>query len=78
MEAKRRRDAKEEADNLYNAMKTVKRPLIKYFSDKKIRDKMAELEFQRLARLWCIKIKSQLVFARILAILRVKMQERKI
>ena len=78
MEAKRRRDAKEQADILYNAMKTVKWPLIKYFSDKKIRDKMEELEVQRLTRNWCIKVKSQFVYARILAVLRKQMYERKI
>ena len=59
-------------------MKTVKWPLVKYLSDKKIQDKMVELEVQRWARIWCIKIKSQQVLANALKKLRRLMQERKV
>ena len=59
-------------------MKTIKWPLIKYFSDKKIQDKLAELEVQRWARIWCYRIKSIQVFARSLSKMRQLMQERKV
>ena len=59
-------------------MKTIKWPLIKYFSDKKIQDKLAELEVQRWARIWCYRIKSIQVLARSLSKMRQLMQVRKV
>ena len=76
-EAKKRREAKEKADEKYNIMKTIKWPLIKYFSDKKIQDKLAELEVQRWARIWCYRIKSIQVLVRSLSKMKQLIQVRK-
>ena len=40
-------------------MYTIKWPLVDYYRDRRIKETLDELEVQRWAQIWCIKIVSQ-------------------
>ena len=78
LEAKKRREAKEQMEQKYNFMYTIKWPLVDYYRDKRIKETLEELEVQKWAQIWCIKMISQKVFARMLLKMRRLMRIRKI
>ena len=65
IEAKRRRSAKDAADEKYKILYTMKRPLLKLIGENKMKKKFDELEMQKLGRTWCVNIHTRKVLQRL-------------
>ena len=61
-EAKKRRDMKYEAEEKKKILWTFKKPLIKYVRNKRLLEKLSQIEQQQIVRQWCIRIKVLKVF----------------
>ena len=77
-DAKRRRDLKEQKETRNKVLQYFRWDLIKYTRSEALGKKFDELELMRYARTWCIRVTASQVYTKLLQILKIKIESRRI